>query len=76
MRRAALLGLLLLSAGCQALRAPPGAARPGVGVLVQGVTGRCAPVVVGSTVRRVCLPPPGAKPPADTTQADSSAVAR
>lgn len=60
MRRAVLLGLIVVSGGCQSLHNAPGATRPGIGVLVQGVTGRCAPVVIGSTVRRVCLPPPEA----------------
>jgi hypothetical protein len=75
MRIAIPLGLLLLAAGCQPFRAPPGVARPGVGVLVQGVAGRCAPVVVGTTVRRVCLPP-DADVPADSTASDSVAVTR
>lgn len=75
MRRVALLGLILLSGGCQSLyKDVPGATRPGVGVLVQGVTSRCAPVVVGSTVRRVCLPPPEEKP--DSATRDSLAVTR
>jgi hypothetical protein len=73
MRRAALLGLMLVSAGCQPFRAPPGVAPPGVGVLVQGIAGRCAPIVVGGTVRRMCLPPPAER---DTAQADSAAVTR
>ena len=75
MRRAALLGLLLLSGGCESLR-PLGSRPPGVGVLVQGVTRRCAPVVVGSTVRRVCLPPPGAEEVPDSAAPDSVAVSR
>lgn len=72
MRRVALLGLLLLSGGCQTLR-DPSQPRPGVGVLVQGVTGRCAPVVLGTQVRRVCLPPPD-RP--DSATADSVSVTR
>lgn len=60
MRRAVLLGLIVVSGGCHPLQNAPGAARPGVGVLVQGVTSRCVPVAIGSTVRRVCLPPPEA----------------
>lgn len=76
MRIAIPLGLLLLAAGCQPFRGPPGVARPGGGVLVQGVAGRCAPVRVGTTVRRVCLPPPGADVPADSTAPDSVAVTR
>lgn len=79
MRGAALLGLMLLSGGCQTLegglRGPHNQPLPGVGVLVQGVAGRCAPVVVGNTVRRVCLPPPDAADP-DTATADSLAVTR
>jgi hypothetical protein len=73
MRRIALVGLLLISAGCQPFRGHPGAARPGLGVLVNGTAGRCAPVVVGATVRRVCLPPPAAP---DTTVSDTTAATR
>ena len=75
MRRAALLVALLLVGGgaCQSLRGSMGAAAPGVGVLVQGIAGDCAPVVVGSAVRRVCLRRPE-RPDSATT--DSSAVTR
>ena len=81
MRGAALLGLMLLSGGCQtvegSLRGPHNRPLPGVGVLVQGMAGRCAPVVVGNTVRRVCLPPPDTgKAAPDTAKADSLAVTR
>lgn len=72
MRGAALLGFLLLSGGCYTIRSPLQTPPPSVGVLVQGVTSRCAPVLVGSVVRRVCLPPPdtgSAKP--DTAASDT-----
>ena len=75
MRRLALLALLLPAAGCSLYRSPESRGTTGVGVLVQGVAGRCAPVVVGGTVRRVCIPR-GTQPPADTTAPDTAAVSR
>ena len=77
MRRAALLFLPLVLAGCHTARVPRDTTPRGVGVLVQGATGRCAPVQVGSVVRRVCLPPsgPGAEKP-DSAKADSAVVTR
>jgi hypothetical protein len=74
MRRAVLLGVIVVSGGCQSLHNAPGAARPRVGVLVQGVTSACPPVAIGSTVRRVCLPPPDEVP--DSAKGDSLAVGR
>jgi hypothetical protein len=73
MRRTALVGLLLLSAGCQPFRVPGSGAHPGVGVMVKGSAGRCAPVVVGATVRRVCLPPAATT---DTTLSDTTVAKR
>ena len=76
MRRAPLLGLLLLTGGCLHYRTPSG--EPGgIGVLVQATTGRCTTVVVGRTPRRVCLPPPGTpEAETDTTTADSARITR
>jgi hypothetical protein len=76
MRRAAVMGMLLISAGCQSIRVPPGVNAPGVGVLVQGAAGRCTPVVVGSVVRRVCLPPPAAPDTAATAATADAADTR
>lgn len=72
MRRVALLGLVLLASGCNPYRNVPGAAQPGVGVVMKGGGGRCAPVLLGTRVRRVCLPPS----PVPDSARDSLAVAR
>ena len=77
MRRAVLVGLLLLAAGCRPYQVPPGVALPGIGVLVQGAAGRCVPVAAGGHVHRVCLPPPdSAEAPADSALVDTVATAR
>lgn len=76
MRGAALLGFLFLSGGCYMVRSPLQPPPPRVGVLVQGVTGRCAPVLVGSVVRRVCLPPPDTSAAKPDTAASDTAVTR
>lgn len=75
MRRSALAALFVLCTACapngEPDPAPQPEARPRqVGVLVPASRGRCTSVVVGTLVRRVCLP--GRKPqPADTTATDT-----
>lgn len=77
MRRAVLAGSLLLAAGCRPFQVPPGATPPATGVLLEGVAGRCAPVLIGLRVRRVCLPPPdSAEAPADTAAGDTVGTTR
>lgn len=76
MRAAALPALLLLATGCYTVRDRSQPPPPPVGVLVQGATGRCAPVLVGSVVRRVCLPPGRGEAERDTATTDSVARGR
>lgn len=81
MRRALLIAVLLLAAGCL----PRGTTASGnpatVGVLVQATAGRCATVMVGVTPRRVCVPRvrtprDSADAPPDSARADSARVTR
>lgn len=75
MRGSVLAGLFLLCTACAPSGVPEPAPQPEarprqVGVLVPASRGRCTHVVVGTLVRRICLP--GRKPqPADTTAADT-----
>jgi|GEM_PF-6002417 len=57
MRRLIVLGVLL-TAGCIPRGVTPAGDPTGVGVLVQATTKRCTWVVVGTNIRRVCLPRP------------------
>lgn len=81
MRRAPLIALLLLAAGCL----PRGTTASGnpatIGVLVQATTGRCTTVLIGVTPHRVCVPRgktprDSADAPPDSARADSVRVAR
>ncbi len=76
MRTLLVLGLLALGAACAPQRSvtPESGPAPGrVGILVPP-KGRCTGVVIGSQVRRVCLPRGKRPPPADTASGDATRV--
>jgi hypothetical protein len=80
MRRAALIGFLLLAGACIPRGTSPAGNPTGIGVLVQATAGRCTTVVVGTNRQRVCpirqrRPGQPATQP-DTTRTDSTRVTR
>jgi hypothetical protein len=75
MRRAPLMGLLLLAAGCGVSGRTASGAPTGVGVLVQASNSRCVMVLVAGRPQRVCGPrgrAPGETPPDTTATPDTA----